>query len=93
MLVNPHERTRIDTLMNKQFDSGIDSIITDEVLLISYDYQQQHPNFYSKWFYYKHTDTGTKGKGAMTVGEAVAAAAARPNVFHPKIRTGVDGQL
>lgn len=28
----------------------------------------------------------------MTVGEAVAASAARPNVFHPYKRTDIDGQ-
>jgi len=28
----------------------------------------------------------------MTIGQAVAAAAARPNVFHPYIRTNINGQ-
>ena len=38
MAVNPHERTRIDALMNSTFPGGIDDIVTDESLLISYDY-------------------------------------------------------
>lgn len=38
MIVNPHSRDRIDTLMKKTFTGGLDSTITDETLLISYDY-------------------------------------------------------
>jgi hypothetical protein len=38
MLVNPHSRTRIDTLMKTTFPAGLDSTITDETLLISYDF-------------------------------------------------------
>jgi len=40
MAVNPHVRTRIDTLMEKTFPGGLDQILTDDTLLISYDYQQ-----------------------------------------------------
>ena len=38
MLVNPHTRTRIDIKMKEQFPNGLDYILTDETLLISYDY-------------------------------------------------------
>ena len=38
MGVNPHVRTRIDTLMKTTFPGTIDDFVTDETLLISYDY-------------------------------------------------------
>lgn len=92
MVVNPHTRHRIDKMMMDEFNTGIESLITNETLLISYDYKQSVPHFYSKWFSYKNEYVGAKGKGAMTIGQAVAAAAARPNVFHPFIRTDINGQ-
>ena len=40
MIVNPHTRTRIDTLFEAQFPNGLDSMLTKETLLVSYDYQK-----------------------------------------------------
>lgn len=40
MAVNPHVRTRIDDLMTATFPGGLDDLVTDDTLLISYDYQQ-----------------------------------------------------
>jgi len=38
MIVNPHVRTRIDTLFDNKFPGGVDHILTDDTLLLSYDY-------------------------------------------------------
>lgn len=40
MIVNPHTRTRIDTLMKKQFPHGLESLIQNEVVLTAYDYSE-----------------------------------------------------
>jgi len=84
MIVNPHSRVRIDTIMTNNFPGGLENTLMNETLLISYDYQQQVPYFYSKWFAYKSRFSGDKGKAQMTVGQAVAASSARPDVFSAK---------
>jgi len=40
MIVNPHTRTRIDTLFEAKFPNGLDSMLTKETLLVSYDYSE-----------------------------------------------------
>jgi hypothetical protein len=101
MAVNPHVRTRIDSLMNKEFPGGLNNTVTDETLLISYDYEQQKPFFYSKWFEHKYANSGeaektwninkTASVDSMTVGQSVAASAARPDVFKPMKGLNVNG--
>jgi hypothetical protein len=40
MIVNPHERTRIDTLLGNQFSGGMENIVTSDVLIASYSVQE-----------------------------------------------------
>ena len=43
MACNPHKRDRIDDLMRSHFTGGFDHLMTDDVLLIAYDYNAQKP--------------------------------------------------
>jgi hypothetical protein len=69
-IANPHERTRIDTIMQTLFPNEIslDNLANNEMILISYDYEETAPLFYSRWFAYKDRKLGKKGKTTINIG-------------------------
>lgn len=60
---------------------NFDHIITNELLVVAYDYNSQEPRFFSKFF--KKEDAGTYN---VTLGDAAAASAAAPVYFDPKVQ-------
>ncbi len=57
----------------------IREVLSDEILLISYEYNTQQPRFYSKYF----TDQD-KGTYDVLVSDATGASSAAPIYFQPK---------
>lgn len=62
-------------------DYRIDEVLSDEVLVVAYDYNSQEPRFFSKHF--SHADSGIYD---VTVGNATAASSAAPTFFDPKVQ-------
>lgn len=76
-----YDRHGVDKVMKELIgDKGFESIISDELLVVSYDYNQQEPRFFSKWF-----ERWDSGHYNFTLGNATAASAAAPTYFDPKI--------
>ena len=46
-----YSRTQLDNIMKDLLgDFRVDQVLTDEVLLVAYDYNSQEPRFFSKYF-------------------------------------------
>ena len=75
-----YDRSSLDNIMFK-FLAGINlpQAITDDVMLVAYDYNSQQPRFYSKYFYAE--DSLIYG---VEVYEATGASSAAPTYFDPK---------
>jgi patatin-like phospholipase/acyl hydrolase len=75
-----YDRSSLDAIMH-EFLAGIylPDAITDDVMLVAYDYNSQQPRFYSKYFYAE--DSLIYG---VEVYEATGASSAAPTYFDPK---------
>ena len=59
--------------------AGINEALTDEILIVAYDYNSQEPRFYSK--FYAEIDPYIYN---VSLDEATAASSAAPTYFKPK---------
>ena len=67
-------------------DFNIDQAITDELLVVAYDYNSQQPRFFSKYF--SHEDAGVYD---VPIGNATGASSAAPTFFDPKVQNNLYG--
>mmetsp|Transcript_12911 Transcript_12911/g.20010 ORF Transcript_12911/g.20010 Transcript_12911/m.20010 type:complete len:97 (-) Transcript_12911:341-631(-) len=58
---------------------NIDEVLTDEILIVAYDYNSQEPRFFSKYF--SREDSAIYD---VPVGNATGASSAAPTFFDPK---------
>jgi len=75
-----YDRSGLDTIMTAWFPDNIENVITDEILITSYEYNFEQPRFYSKYF--SEQDPGVYN---ITVGDATGASSSAPTYFDPKI--------
>jgi len=65
--------------MNKLLgEYGFNDILTQELLVVAYEYNSQEPRFYSKYF--RHQDPGIYD---VPIGNATASSSAAPTFFNP----------
>ena len=74
----------MDYLGSERFDN----VLTDELLVVAYEYNQAEPRFFSKYFSHENP-----AKYDVIVGEATAASSAAPTYFDPKIGTNRYDQM
>ena len=75
-----YNRAKLELLMkDKLGDAGIKDALTDELLVVAYDYNSQEPRFYSK--YYAELDHHIYD---VTLDIATGASSAAPTYFKPK---------
>lgn len=67
-------------------DAHINDAITDELLVVAYDYNSQQPRFFSKYF--SNEDAGIYD---VPIGNATGASSAAPTYFDPKVQTNLYG--
>jgi len=75
-----YDRHKLDLLMKDRLSAAkFDNILTDEILIVSYDYNSQQPRFYSKfyknWYPYIYD---------VTLDIATASSSAAPTYFKPR---------
>lgn len=75
-----YDRHKLDKLMKDRLSAAkFDNILTDEILIVSYDYNSQQPRFYSKfyknWYPYIYD---------VTLDIATASSSAAPTYFKPR---------
>ena len=76
-----YDRSSLDTIMvNLLGQYNITETISDEVLIVAYDYNSQEPRFFSKYFAHKDPNIYN-----MKVGFATAASSAAPTFFDPRV--------
>lgn len=84
-----YDRSNIDKIMVDYLGSEkFDGILTDELLVVAYEYNQAEPRFFSKYFAYQNP-----AKYDVHIGEATAASSAAPTFFDPKIGTNKYDQI
>lgn len=78
-----YNRKGLDAIMKDLLgDHHIKDVLSDEVLIVAYDYNSQEPRFYSK------LSSALDPKiYDVPVGEATGASSAAPTFFDPKMRT------
>ena len=59
---------------------NIKDVLSDEILIVAYDYNSQEPRFYSKYF--SQVDSAIYD---IPVGNATGASSAAPTFFDPKL--------
>jgi predicted acylesterase/phospholipase RssA len=75
-----YDRSSMDKIMKEEFlDFRFSDILTHELLVFSYAYNEQEPRFYSKFF--KYDD---ENKYDVKIGQATGASAAAPTFFDPQ---------
>ena len=76
-----YNRTKLEALMEECLgEAYITDAITDELLIVAYDYNSQEPRFYSK--YYAVQDPNIY---MVPIGNATGASSAAPTFFTPKL--------
>lgn len=68
-------------------DVKLDGAVTDEILLVAYDYNSQQPRFFSKFF---ESEDGNIYNNEIW--EATGASSAAPTYFDPKNYTNGYGE-
>lgn len=66
--------------------ANIKDAISDEVLVVAYDYNSQQPRFFSKYF--SNEDSGIYD---VPIGNATGASSAAPTYFDPKVQKNAYG--
>lgn len=74
----------MDYLGSEKFDN----ILTDELLVVAFEYNQQEPRFFSRYFSHMNP-----AKYDVIIGEATAASSAAPTFFDPRIGYNDYGQM
>jgi len=75
-----YDRSGLDSIMTDYYGGkNVEDAITDEVLIVAYEYNSQQPRFYSKYF--TNQDPGIYN---VTMGNATGASSAAPTFFDPK---------
>jgi patatin-like phospholipase/acyl hydrolase len=74
-----YDRSGLDTIMTEWFPDYIENVITDEILITSYEYNFEQPRFYSKYF-----SEQEPGVYNISVGDATGASSSAPLYFDPK---------
>jgi patatin-like phospholipase/acyl hydrolase len=76
-----YNRYYLDNSMNATFgEFKISEVISDEMLIVAYDYNSEEPRFFSKYF--AMLDPFIYD---VPVGNATSASAAAPTFFDPKV--------
>ena len=76
-----YSRESLDNIMKELLgDFDIEEAITDELLVVAYDYNSQQPRFFSKYF--AKEDAGIYD---VAIGSATGASSAAPTYFDPKV--------
>lgn len=82
-----YSRASLDNIMQELLgDAHINDAITDELLVVAYDYNSQQPRFFSKYF--SNEDAGIYD---VPIGNATGASSAAPTYFDPKVQTNLYG--
>ena len=82
VLNSKYSRKSLDDIMLKLVGkSRIEDALSEEVLIVAYDYNTQEPRFFSK--YYASVDPSIYN---VTFNEATGASSAAPTFFDPKVR-------
>lgn len=77
-----YNRQKLESLMEECLgEAYIRDAITDELLIVAYDYNSQEPRFYSK--YYSNLDPNIYH---VPIGNATGASSAAPTFFTPKLQ-------
>lgn len=77
-----YNRVKLEALMEECLGAAnITDAITDELLIVAYDYNSQEPRFYSK--YYANLDPNIY---LVPIGNATGASSAAPTFFTPKLQ-------
>ena len=77
-----YSRASLDNIMQEYLGAAnIKDVISDEVLVVAYDYNSQQPRFFSKYF--SNEDAGIYD---VTIGNATGASSAAPTYFDPKVQ-------
>ena len=76
-----YSRTSLDSIMKTLLGSyTIDQVLTDEIMIVAYDYNSQQPRFYSKYFAERNPQVYN-----VPIGNATGASSAAPTYFDPKV--------
>jgi hypothetical protein len=76
-----YDRASLENIMkNLLGDYYITDALSDELLIVAFDYNSQEPRFFSKYF--SKEDPGIYN---ITIGNATAASSAAPTFFDPKL--------
>ena len=79
LLSAKYSRSSMDKIMAELLGGWtFKSVYPHELLVVAYEYNQQEPRFFSKYFNY--LDSGNYN---VTVGQATGASAAAPTFFDP----------
>mmetsp|Transcript_4126 Transcript_4126/g.6982 ORF Transcript_4126/g.6982 Transcript_4126/m.6982 type:complete len:291 (-) Transcript_4126:43-915(-) len=77
-----YSRDQLDNIMKTLLgEHRLEDVLTDEILIVAYDYNSQEPRFFSKYF--SHEDPAIYD---MPVGNATGASSAAPTFFDPKVQ-------
>jgi patatin-like phospholipase/acyl hydrolase len=76
-----YSRASLDNIMQTLLGKyHIEQSLSDEVLIVAYDYNSQEPRFFSKYF--AHMEPNIYD---VPVGNATGASSAAPTFFDPKV--------
>lgn len=74
-----YSRVNLDALMKKLLgEYGFNDIVTQELLVVAYEYNSQEPRFFSRYF--AHQDPGIYD---IPIGNATGSSSAAPTFFDP----------
>lgn len=81
-----YDRSSMDKIMEDLLgDFTFEDILTHELFVVSYSYNEQEPRFFSKFFQNQNPDLYK-----VPIGKATGASAAAPTYFDPqKLTTGI----
>lgn len=75
-------------MMDYLGDQKFGEILTDELLVVAYEYNQAEPRFFSRYFAHLNP-----AKYNVVIGEATAASSAAPTYFDPRIDVNKYGMI
>jgi patatin-like phospholipase/acyl hydrolase len=76
-----YKRDNVDTIMKEYLGyDNFGSLLTNETVIVAYEYNSQEPRFYSKYFTFRNPLIYD-----MPVGNATGASSAAPAYFDPKV--------
>ena len=82
-----YSRKSLDNIMKTLLGSyEIEDALTDELMIVAYEYNSERPRFYSKWFA-KHNEAVYE----VPIGNATGASSAAPTFFDPKVNFNTFG--